>query len=91
MIGKLVSWLMNDIIVNALAKNRRFQNLALRIDNFMSTNKKTIEEKYVKTGEQAIKQKMEKAKESQFGLFAKEFMEEIKASSAKDATKLPKK
>jgi hypothetical protein len=78
MIGKLIGWLVNDIIVHNLAHSKRFQALALRIDASFNHGKKTITENYVKTGEKVVKEHLEKVKESHVGAFAKEFVAEIK-------------
>lgn len=50
MFGRILSWFLNDIIVQKLANNRSFQRLALKIDNSIQSNKKTLEEK-LKQGE----------------------------------------
>lgn len=90
MIGKIISWLMNDIIVNALAKSKRFQRFALKIDDTLNKNKKVITEDYMKTGEALAKEKLAKAKETKVGVFATVFMEEMKKEMAKGKTTIKK-
>ncbi len=90
MIGKIISWLMNDIIVNALAKSKRFQRFALKIDDTLNKNKKVITEDYMKTGEALAKEKLAKAKETKLGIFATVFMEEMKKEGAKGKTAIKK-
>lgn len=78
MIGKIISWLMNDIIVRTLANSKRFQGLALRIDAFLSKNKQVVEEQYVKNGEKVMKENVAKLKESRMGMYAQAFVREMK-------------
>lgn len=85
MIGKLISWLMNDIIVNALANNKRFQGMAVKIDHLLNKNKKVITEDYMKTGEKVVQENLAKAKETKVGIFASVFMAEMKKEMAKDS------
>lgn len=88
MIGRLISWLMNDIIVNALANNKRFQGLAVKIDAMVNKNKKVITEDYMKTGEKVAKEKVAKLKESQYGVIAQEFIAEFKKEIAGEINKV---
>ena len=43
-IGQIIKYLLQDVVVHSLA-NKRFQRLALRIDNFFATSQKSIETK----------------------------------------------
>mmetsp|Transcript_69828 Transcript_69828/g.137049 ORF Transcript_69828/g.137049 Transcript_69828/m.137049 type:complete len:96 (+) Transcript_69828:108-395(+) len=87
MIGKIVSWLMNDIIVKALANSKRFQATALRIDSFLHQNKKVIDEHVVKNGEKVVKEKLAKAKESRVVQFTQLFIKEMKQEVANELGK----
>jgi uncharacterized protein YwlG (UPF0340 family) len=78
MIGRLISWFMNDIIVRTLANNKRFQGMALKIDGFLTKNKQVVQENYVKTGEKVLKENAAKVKESRAGVFAQTFLKEMK-------------
>lgn len=88
MIGRLISWLMNDIIVNALANNKRFQGLALKIDSMVNKNKKVITEDYMKTGEKLAKEKLSKLKESQIASITKEFVSEFRKEISDELKKV---
>jgi hypothetical protein len=82
MIGKIFSWLMNDFIVNALAKNRKFQGMALRIDAFLTKNKETIANDVMKPGEKVVKENLSKVKESRMGMYYNAFVREMKVEFA---------
>jgi hypothetical protein len=82
MIGKIFSWLMNDFIVNALAKNRKFQGMALRIDAFLTRNKETIANDVMKPGEKVVKENLSKVKESRMGMYYNAFVREMKVEFA---------
>jgi hypothetical protein len=82
MIGKIFSWLMNDFIVNALAKNRKFQGMALRIDAFLTKNKETIANDVMKPGEKVVMENLSKVKESKMGMYYNAFIREMKVEFA---------
>ena len=44
-IGQIIKYLLQDVVVHSLANSKRFQRLALRIDNFFATSQKSIETK----------------------------------------------
>ena len=87
MIGKLIGWLLNDVIVHHLANSKRFQGLALKIDSMISKNKKVITEDILKPGEKALKENLEKVKETKsgsiFSTFIAEFRQEISEAANK--------
>ncbi len=85
MLGKLVSYFLNDIIVHTLANSKRFQGFALKIDSAINKNKKVITEDYMKSGEKVLNENLSKVKESKVGVFASTFMAEMKKELAKDA------
>lgn len=78
---------MNDIIVNALANNRRFQGMALKIDSFLSKNQQTIKNDLVKPGEKVMKEKLAQVKESKAGSFAQVFVKELRAEITAELNK----
>jgi hypothetical protein len=43
--GNIIRYLVQDVVVHTLANSKRFQRMALRIDNFFSTTQKTVESK----------------------------------------------
>lgn len=75
--GRLVSWLLNDIIVHTLANNRRFQRLALKIDSTITNSKKIMEEKYVSNVAGTIKDKKETLQKFDVSKFINTFKEEV--------------
>lgn len=42
---RMISWIVNDLIVHRLANNRNFQKLALKIDATIQNNRSVIEKK----------------------------------------------
>lgn len=42
--ARVISWFAEEIIVKTLSRSRRFQHFALRTDDFVTKQKKTLEE-----------------------------------------------
>jgi hypothetical protein len=86
--GKLIGWLVNDVIVNNLANSKRFQRFAVSLDDSITKGKKVLEEKYLKEGKIIFEEKSAQIKENipkvnpvKFGqVFVKEFIKNIKES-----------
>jgi hypothetical protein len=93
MFGKLFAWLMNDVIVHTLANNKRFQQMAVKMDSSIAKNKKVISEKYLKDGEKIFNENLSKAKKNMPPItnvnpmhFAKSFYKEIRNEVIKAKT-----
>ena len=61
-LGNIFRWLLQDVLVNSLANNRRFQRFALKFDSFLNNNKAKINE----TAEEISKQAEKVIKENQY-------------------------
>ena len=92
MFGKLVAWFVNDIVVHTLANNKRFQQMAVRMDHSITKNKKVIHEEYLKPGEKLLNEHVGKVKETLPPItkvnpvhFAKTFYNEIRKEVTKGA------
>lgn len=53
---RLISWIVNDLIVHRLANNRHFQKFALKIDATIEKNRTVIEKKIKDTDLNDVKQ-----------------------------------
>jgi hypothetical protein len=42
LLGRLIGWFAEEVIVKTLSRSRRFQQFALRTDNFLNEQKKTV-------------------------------------------------
>jgi TRAP-type mannitol/chloroaromatic compound transport system substrate-binding protein len=82
--ARLFSWFAEDVIVKTLANSRRFQQLALKIDNTIQTNSKVINENVIKTGKEAMSQNLNKVKASTADIkkFGQSFADELKKEMA---------
>ncbi len=82
--ARLFSWFAEDVIVKSLANSRRFQQLALKIDNTIQTNSKVINENVIKTGKETMSQNISKFKASTADVkkFGQTFAEELKREMA---------
>ena len=58
-LGKIFQWFANEHLVGALARNRTFQQVALKIDSFLTTNQAHV----TKSGEEMLKKGAEVLKE----------------------------
>jgi hypothetical protein len=94
MFGKLFAWLMNDVIVHTLANNKRFQQMAVKMDSSITKNKKVLTEQYLKTGEKVFNENLHKVKTNMPPItkvnpvhFAKSFYKEIRNEVIKESNK----
>ena len=86
--GKVFSYIANEIIVKTLANNKGFQRFALKLDSFVASKKETVlknSEEYIKAGQAAIKDGASKVHQTttekigfDFQKFASVLQEEIK-------------
>lgn len=93
MFGKLFAWLMNDVTVHTLANNKRFQQMAVKMDSSIAKNKKVLTEQYLKNGEKIFNENVSKVKHNMPPItkvnpmhFAKSFYKEIRNEVIKNKT-----
>lgn len=78
--ARVFAWFAEEFVVKALANSRRFQQLALKIDSTIASNKSIIDEKVIKTGKTVMNENLSKAK-----TFTDTFANEIKKEMNKKA------
>mmetsp|Transcript_5722 Transcript_5722/g.9401 ORF Transcript_5722/g.9401 Transcript_5722/m.9401 type:complete len:98 (-) Transcript_5722:574-867(-) len=96
MIGKLVNWIVNELIVHNLANNRRFQTFAVRIDSMINKNKKILNEEVfskqnIESVTDNIRNVQKGVKDSETASFMRNFMTEFRKEIAEDMKKMKTK
>lgn len=96
-IVKIVTWFANEHLVKVLAKNRSFQQVALKIDSFLTGHKETVQktgEEYLKRGGTMFKEeaaKVHQAATSKSGFDFVKFVTAFKNELMKDISPPKKK
>jgi hypothetical protein len=95
--GKIFTWFANEHLVKFLAKNRTFQQGALKIDSFINANKEIVTksgEEYMKKGSTIFQEQSSKVHEaatSRMGFDAYKFATAFKDEVMKDVSQISKK
>jgi hypothetical protein len=95
--GKIFTWFANEHLVKFLAKNRTFQQGALKIDAFINANKEIVTkngEEYLKKGSTILQEQSSKVHEaatSRMGFDAYKFATAFKDEVMKDVSQISKK
>ena len=95
--GKIFTWFANEHLVKALAKNKTFQQGAVKIDAFLAANKEMAAksgEEYLKKGGTILQEqstKVHQAATSRMGFDAYKFATAFKEEVMKDVSQLSKK
>ena len=93
-IAKIVTWFANEHLVKFLARNKTFQQTAVKIDSFLSGHKETVQktgEEYLKRGGTIFKEeaaKVHQAATSKSGFDFVKFVTAFKNEIMKDISKL---
>ena len=90
--GKVFSYIANELIVKTLANNKSFQRFAVKIDSFVASKKEVVlknSDEYIKAGHAVIKEGASKVHQTatekmgfDFQKFASVLQEEIKKDLA---------
>lgn len=95
--GKIFTWFANEHLVKALAKNKTFQQGAVKIDAFLTANKEMAAksgEEYLKKGGTILQEqssKVHQAATSRMGFDAYKFATAFKEEVMKDVSQISKK
>lgn len=75
--ARVIAWFAEEFIVKTLAKSKRFQQLALRIDHALHTNKTVVKDK-LEIGKKVVEENINKGPVANAKKFFADFQEEIK-------------
>ena len=93
---KIITYFANEHLVKALAKNRAFQQVVLKIDNFVTTNQEIVTKsgkEYYEKGGSMLKDEAAKVHQtatSKAGFDPIKFMTSFKDEVMKDINKIKK-
>ncbi len=82
--ARLFAWLAEDVVVKTLSNSRRFQQMAVKIDSTLQSNKKLVDDHIVKTGKGIVEENLTKVKAqtADFRKFGESFAAELKKEMA---------
>lgn len=95
--GKIFTWFANEHLVKFLAKNKTFQQGAVKFDSFLNANKEMASksgEEYMKKGSSILQEqssKVHQAATSKMGFDAFKFVTAFKDEVMKDVAQISKK
>jgi hypothetical protein len=78
MLNRFIKWVTEELIINKLAHNKRFQQFAVRMDETIQTNKEKFNKNVVDNVKQTVDQVKKPEKPFSLSQFFTEFIDDVK-------------